>query len=83
MCMMQLLCLNISLLFFYFFSQSILIYFSGNIISMTFSSANLWAPLVANFPCVYSDSLQCRVLDNSGWQDKLSTLFAESIFLSK
>ena len=50
---------------------------------MTFSSANVWAPLVANFPCVYSDSLQCRVLDNSGWQDKLSTLFAESIFLSK
>lgn len=50
---------------------------------MTFSSAHLWALLVANFPCVYSNSPQCRVLDNSGWQNKLSALFAESIFLSK
>ena len=50
---------------------------------MTFSSAHLWALLVANFPCVYSNSLQGRVLDNSGWQNKLSALFAESIFLSK
>ena len=82
MCMMQLLCLNISLLL-CFFSQSILIYFSGNIVSMTFSTAHLWALLVANFPCVYSNSPQCRVLDNSGWQNKLSALFAESIFLSK